>query len=168
MRRPTVFVVALVLAVAVPHAQVRWTGSTWVGEAVNLEVLPPDISRRDLVETMKSFSSALDVGCEHCHQGAGDDLSKFDFISDKAPAKRVARKMMAMVNDINKTLATVGEPAASGPRQVTCFTCHRGTTKPLRSPGPVVGRGRGSGPARSHVDPTPPRAPSVLGPLAHR
>ena len=33
----------------------------------NLKVLPKDIAKRDLVETMRSFSMALGVTCQHCH-----------------------------------------------------------------------------------------------------
>jgi hypothetical protein len=104
----------------------------------NLQVLPKDITRAQLVPIMRSFSIQLDVPCEHCHLGEGRDLSKFDFASDVRPAKATARKMMALVSAINGPLLEgVGEPAAPGAPKVTCFTCHRGARVPLTAPPPV-------------------------------
>lgn len=101
----------------------------------NLQVLPKDINRRDLVPIMRGFALNLGVRCEHCHLGEGNDLSKFDFASDIRPAKAVARRMLRMVGTINDTLlAGVGTPPAPGSPKVTCFTCHRGSVKPLTAP----------------------------------
>lgn len=113
--------------------QVRFTRAGWIGTAVNLEVLPKDLSTRALIDIMKTFTIALDVGCEHCHSGKADDLSSFTFAAD-TPAKETARTMLTMVRDVNGALSTVGEPAAPGTQKVTCFTCHRGARKPLASP----------------------------------
>ncbi|MEX2271510.1 MAG: c-type cytochrome [Vicinamibacterales bacterium] len=148
-------------------AQMRWTGSAWEGEPMNLQVLPKDIPSGELVRTMRSFTRALGVRCEHCHAGEGNDLSKFDFMSDKIPAKQIARKMLTMVMEINdRHLADVvvpaapaatppdaaappaAAPAAAAPGQppaprVTCYTCHRGALKPLTAPPPAAGRGGG-------------------------
>lgn len=99
----------------------------------NLQVLPKDITRQNLVPIMRSFAMNLGVRCEHCHLGEGNDLSKFDFASDVRPAKAVARRMLRMVDQINTTLASVGEPPAPGAPKVTCYTCHRGEVKPKAS-----------------------------------
>lgn len=101
----------------------------------NLQVLPKDITRAQLVPVMRNFAMHLGVRCEHCHLGEGNDLSKFDFASDARPAKATARKMMAMVRTINGTLLDgVGTPPAPGTNRVTCYTCHRGAKTPLTSP----------------------------------
>lgn len=101
----------------------------------NLQVLPKDISRAQLVPVMRNFAQHLGVRCEHCHVGEGNDLSKFDFASDARPAKATARKMLAMVRTINGTLLEgVGTAPAPGTNRVTCFTCHRGARTPLTSP----------------------------------
>ena len=109
----------------------------------NLQVLPKEIQRPELLATMKNFALNLGVRCEHCHVGEGNDLSKFDFAADTKPAKAVARRMLRMTMDLNKQVAEVGEPAAAGAPKITCFTCHRGTTKPLTVPGggglPAIG-----------------------------
>jgi hypothetical protein len=95
----------------------------------NLKVLPKDISRADLLANMKFFSQSLGVRCTYCHVGTeGQPLSTFDFASDAKDHKNTARAMLAMVAALNsKTL-----PAATGlpDAKVTCFTCHRGSTKP--------------------------------------
>ena len=104
-------------------------------KAENLQVLPKDIPRPELLATMKSFALNLGVRCEHCHVGEGNDLSKFDFAADTKPAKGVARRMLRMTMDLNKQVAEVGEPAAAGTPKITCYTCHRGATKPLTVPG---------------------------------
>ena len=95
----------------------------------NLQVLPKNISGSDLVATMKGFTSALGVRCEHCHVGEGNDLSKFDFASDAKPTKKAARSMVHMVEHINtEHLKGIGDPARQP--KVTCFTCHRGAKIP--------------------------------------
>src|SRR4051794_29445896 len=101
----------------------------------NLKVLPKDISRADLLANMKFFSQSLGVRCTYCHVGVeGQPLSTFDFPSDAKDKKQTARAMMAMVATLNsKTL-----PAATGlpDAKVTCFTCHRGSTRPATEPTP--------------------------------
>lgn len=101
----------------------------------NLQVLPKDIPQRPLIDLMRSFALGLGVRCEHCHVGEGNDLSKFDFASDARATKATARRMLRMMITINDDLlAGVGEPPPPGSRKVTCFTCHRGATKPLTAP----------------------------------
>lgn len=99
-------------------------------DPTNLQVVPKDISKRELVQTMRRFTMSLGVRCEFCHVGEGNDLSKFDFASDDKRQKRNARLMMTMTRDINAKLADVPEPRAAGTAAVTCYTCHRGETKP--------------------------------------
>jgi len=100
----------------------------------NLQVLPKDISREQLVGNMKFFAQSLGVRCTHCHVGAeGQPLSTFDFASDAKPAKLVARKMLAMVHRINEQDFGVKDFKDV---KVTCYTCHRGSTKPLTAPPP--------------------------------
>jgi hypothetical protein len=103
----------------------------------NLKVLPKDTSRADLIANMKFFSQSLGVRCTYCHVGTeGQPLSTFDFASDSKDHKKIAREMMAMVATLNsKTL-----PAATGlpDAKVTCFTCHRGVTKPATEIPPLA------------------------------
>lgn len=103
----------------------------WVPpDPTNLQVLPKDIAKPDLVQVMRRFTGALGVRCEFCHVGEGNDLTKFDFASDDRRQKRNARLMLRMTTDINTKLTDVPEPRPAGTPAVTCYTCHRGETKP--------------------------------------
>ena len=49
----------------------------------NLQVLPTDISRAELVSIMRGFSMALGVRCAYCHPGgSGGSLQGVDFKTD--------------------------------------------------------------------------------------
>src|SRR3954454_7152420 len=98
----------------------------------NLKVFPQDITRAQLLTNMKFFAQSLGVRCTHCHVGEeGKPLSTFDFASDAKKPKATARKMLAMVHRINEQDFGVTDFANV---KVTCFTCHRGSTKPLTAP----------------------------------
>jgi hypothetical protein len=95
----------------------------------NLKVLPADMSRAQLISTMKFFAQSLGVRCTFCHVGTeGQPLSTFDFPADTKPEKGTARAMIRMVQHINADYL----PAATGlpDAKVTCFSCHRGAKKP--------------------------------------
>ena len=95
----------------------------------NLKVLPKEIGRGDLVGIMREYAGALGVRCIHCHVGEDpSDLDSVDFVSDEREAKRVARAMMRMVQEINGTLlpATGREDSL----EVGCRTCHHGLSQP--------------------------------------
>ena len=99
----------------------------------NLKVLPKNIARADLLNTMKSFSQSLGVRCTHCHVGEeGKPLSTFDFASDRKANKEIARDMLRLVSRLNKT----DLPAIAGLEEarITCYTCHRGAKEPARTP----------------------------------
>lgn len=113
------------------HAlQPQWTPSP----PTNLQVLPKDIPLRQLIQTMRGFTQGLGVRCQHCHVFKGDDpndLSTFDFANDEKAPKKTARMMLRMAMAINNEhLKEVGEPRPAGELKVTCYTCHRGETKP--------------------------------------
>jgi len=73
------------------------------------------------METMGFFSAALGYNCTNCH---GEDvLGSWDKYANDIPVKRTARRMIQVVNTINKTLF-------GGQQAVTCYTCHRGSPTP--------------------------------------
>jgi photosynthetic reaction center cytochrome c subunit/tetratricopeptide repeat protein len=95
----------------------------------NLKVLPKDISKQDLVSTMRGFAGGLGVRCNYCHAGGtANDLKGMDFASDEKKAKKTARVMMTMVNEINGKLIRKAE--IENPAPVRCVTCHHGVTRP--------------------------------------
>ena len=59
----------------------------------NLQALPKDIPRAELVSTMRGVAGGLGVRCTHCHVGP-DNLEGMDFASDEKPTKRAARLMI--------------------------------------------------------------------------
>jgi hypothetical protein len=126
----------LVLAAAGPGSGLDAQQQQWLPPPpMNLQVLPASVETRALVATMRGFTQALGVRCQHCHVYKGenpDDLTTFDFASDEKPAKQTARAMLRMLQAINGDhLKDVGEPRPAGEMKVTCYTCHRGETKPL-------------------------------------
>lgn len=96
----------------------------------NLKILPKDISQKQLLEIMRSFTSGLGVRCPYCHVGEeGKPLSTFNFASDEKEQKQIARLMLKMTQEINtKFLAELKE--GSEIVTVKCATCHHGLSKP--------------------------------------
>jgi outer membrane lipoprotein-sorting protein len=85
----------------------------------NIQVLK-DAPAEQLIPAMQFISGSLGVGCDHCHvRGA--------FEKDDKKPKETARKMMQMMFAINQN-------NFDGHRDVTCYSCHHGTTKPLSAP----------------------------------
>jgi cytoskeletal protein RodZ len=82
----------------------------------NIQVLKGTPSNQVLT-VMKAFTEGLGVNCVYCH------VSTENLSSDDKPMKETARKMLVMVREMNKNYPTKG--------QVTCYTCHRGTAKPV-------------------------------------
>jgi len=117
-----VAVLALAFAAVPAPAQIPETFT-------NLQVLPSDIPREELVRVMRGFTGALGVRCNHCHVGPGPaTLEGFDFASDAKETKKVARVMMRMTREINTRL--LPQTGRSPLTEVRCMTCHRGVAKP--------------------------------------
>jgi hypothetical protein len=105
----------------------------------NLQVLSPNITRDELIATMRGYTRALGTRCEHCHvQTATEPRQTFDFPSDAKPEKKVAREMMRMVRDINGNYISKLPHGSEAPPSVSCGTCHRGhtTPEPFNPPAP--------------------------------
>ncbi len=85
----------------------------------NIKVLK-DVPSDQLIPAMQFMTSSLGVQCDFCHMEGSFDKD------DKKP-KQIARKMMQMMIIIN-------QENFDSHRQVTCFTCHRGSPKPVAIP----------------------------------
>ena len=99
----------------------------------NLKVLPKRISKEKLHSIMRNFTRALGVDCEFCHaENTSEPGHKLDFTLDKKPAKRKARVMMKMVQEINgdyiSKIADMSENQNT--THVMCVTCHHGQPNP--------------------------------------
>jgi len=92
MKRLTILA-ALLVAATPAVAQIPTTFT-------NLQVLPKDIPRSELIATMRNIAGSLGVRCVHCHVGP-DDLQGMDFAIDEKRSKVAARAMLQMVRAIN-------------------------------------------------------------------
>jgi hypothetical protein len=97
----------------------------------NLQVLPKDIAPEDLVKIMRGYAGSLGVECNFCH-AAVPGQRRLDFASDAKEDKGIARIMIQMTQEINKTyMLQVKDPdAMPEDKHVTCGTCHRGHQMP--------------------------------------
>src|SRR5437667_7272720 len=75
--------------------------------------------------TMGFFSASTGLNCTDCH--INESASDWARYADEKALKQTARKMMLMVDSINKT-------NFAGRQVVTCNTCHRGTSHPNAMP----------------------------------
>lgn len=85
----------------------------------NIQVLK-GVPADQIIPAMQFVAASLGVECEFCHvQGA---LEK-----DDKKTKQTARKMMTMMFAIN-------QDNFDGHREVTCYSCHRGSPDPVGTP----------------------------------
>lgn len=105
----------------------------------NLQVLPKDIPRPQLMNTMRAFNQALGVQCDFCHVAR-------EFAKDDKEEKVVARAMLKMVMNVREN----GDKFAPGGRaeKVACWTCHRGEAHITLPEPPAQGPPRGAPPAK--------------------
>jgi len=119
-------VIAVVSAVVLIHAQGTSAGKPPLAEDVfkNVQVLR-GIPVDEFMDTMGMFSAATGLNCAHCH--AIDNGGGWEGYAVETPLKRTARRMVRMVNGINKD-------SFGGTRTITCNTCHRGDQRPKPVP----------------------------------
>ena len=117
-------VIAIIAGITLPHTlsagmPSKKIESLYQQDGKNIQVLKglPE-GHRDKI--MDFVAASLGVKCNHCHM---IDSTGWHMELDDKPTKRTARKMMQMVIDINA--ANFG-----GRTEVTCYTCHRGSTEP--------------------------------------
>ena len=90
----------------------------------NIQVLR-GIPVNEFMGTMGFFSASLNMNCVDCH--IKESAGNWDRYADDTPLKQTARRMVLMMNAINR--ADFG-----GTRLVTCYTCHRGVQHPDVTP----------------------------------
>ncbi len=79
----------------------------------------------EFMDTMGMFAAALSLNCVDCH--TSESVGSWDKFADETALKRTARRMMLMVNTINKD-------QFGGAKILTCYTCHRGDLRPKAVP----------------------------------
>src|ERR1700676_1567357 len=86
----------------------------------NVQVLK-GIPVNQFMDTMGFFSASLGLNCTYCH--VTESLGNWEKFAEDVPLKRTARRMILMVNAINKD-------NFQGRRVVTCYSCHHGGQRP--------------------------------------
>jgi photosynthetic reaction center cytochrome c subunit len=126
-RRNTLFALQIVLisllSVASASGQAAQQEKPPMADEVfkNIQVLR-GLTVDQFMGTMGFIAAALSLNCIECH----DTSSTAAFALDN-PRKLMARRMIVMVNALNQ--ANFG-----GRRAVTCYSCHRGDTRPRVTP----------------------------------
>ena len=141
--------VGCLLCASLVRGQARQTSPPTAGHSVlmsdhvhkNLKLLK-GIPEDQFMDTMGFFSAALGVGCEFCH--GPDSIGNWQGFADETPMKETARKMMRMVDQINKS-------NFGGQRMLTCYSCHNGGERPKLIPT-----------LDGIYDPPPPPQPDVI------
>lgn len=87
-------------------------------EYKNIQALK-GIPAEQVIPSMQFIAASLGVECEYCHVEQKD--------KDDKKAKVTARKMINMMMAINKE-------NFEGHREVTCYSCHRGSPDPVATP----------------------------------
>jgi len=90
----------------------------------NVQVLK-GIPVDEFMDTMGMFSAALSLNCIDCH--TAESVGTWDRFADETPLKQTARRMVQMVNELNRA-------NFKGVRSVTCYTCHHGDLRPKMVP----------------------------------
>jgi photosynthetic reaction center cytochrome c subunit len=85
----------------------------------NIQILK-GIPADQLIPAMQFITSSLGVECSFCHIAGA-------FEKDDKKPKQTARKMMQMMFAINQN-------DFEGHREITCYSCHRGSAHPLATP----------------------------------
>lgn len=80
-----------------------------------------DMPAAQMGKVMNMMSASLGVDCKFCHASNDGDYEK-----DGNENKETARKMIKMVQDLNKS-------QFNGRPEINCYTCHRGISHPQPS-----------------------------------
>ena len=113
----------ILLAVALANGQGAPQEKPLMADDVfkNIQVLR-GLTVDQFMGTMGFIAAALSMNCSECHH-----TGSVERYADDTPMKQTARKMILMVNTLNK--ANFG-----GKRMVTCYSCHRSDARPKVTP----------------------------------
>ena len=117
MKNIATFAIAIAVAAALPLAAQN-------DAPKNVQLLK-GLTPMQLDRTMEFIRASLGVNCFYCH--VGGEGQKWDPASDDKPAKVTARKMIGMTMEMNAKFF-------EGRTEVTCNSCHRGSTRPVAQP----------------------------------
>jgi outer membrane lipoprotein-sorting protein len=134
----------ILLATAIATGLFAQTAEQVYKNITELKGTPAD----QLMPAMQLMSVSLGVQCDTCHVAG-----KFE--ADDKRAKKTAREMIAMTLAVNKN-------AFRGQTTITCYSCHRGSERPVSIP-PVQETDAAPQPeSPAGPRPTPPTAEVVI------
>jgi hypothetical protein len=90
----------------------------------NLHHFPKDISEDALKDEMHLIKRSLGTKCEHCHV-----IKPTRDFSVDTDAKKTARSMLDMTDELNKKLMTTDFLGMKKVPKATCYMCHKGHEK---------------------------------------
>lgn len=131
---PLATMVASLLSIASASGQVATQGATrsapgdkplLAEQAFKNVQLLRGISVKEFMETMGFFAASTNNNCTDCHGEAS--AGSWEKYADDTPKKQTARKMIVMVEALNRTYF-------GGRREVTCYSCHRNADLPKVTP----------------------------------
>ena len=95
----------------------------------NLQIIPKDTPRPQVLQQMQAIAASLGVQCNYCHvmEGRG---GRSDMAADDKATKKAARGMMLLAREINSKLPESIGKAPEATTRVGCATCHRGVPIP--------------------------------------
>jgi len=140
----TILVAAVAVAGFTPQIARAQAADAKTAEQVFKNIVQLKGAPADQVQpAMQFIAASLGVDCNFCHvQGKME-------ADDKGP-KKTAREMMAMT-------ATINTNSFRGQRQVTCYSCHRGSARPVNMP-PVLESDAPAAPAPAAAAPGAPQS----------
>jgi tetratricopeptide (TPR) repeat protein len=97
-----------------------------LGLALGASFLIAQQPAREPLPDMQAVAAALGVQCDYCH-ARGPGAAK----ATEGPSKiAVAKQMIAMTRELNKTVETATGKATGAAVKIDCATCHRGVPIP--------------------------------------
>jgi hypothetical protein len=126
----TAAIVLSLLSVATVRGQAPSAPRASMAEDVfkNIQVLK-GVPVDEFMGMMGIFASAVGRGCSECH--GQERTGEWAGYAEDTPLKRAARRMVLMMRQINDT-------NFGGRQVVTCYSCHRGMTRPKVTPSLVA------------------------------
>ncbi len=143
MRKSVLFTTVLTLRLFGQAPEVKTAGQAYKN-VTELKDIPAD----QLGPAMQFIATSLGVQCDTCHVAGKPEAD------DKRP-KKTAREMIAMTMAINKN-------SFHGNTQVTCYSCHRGSERPVAVPSVLETDAPVKAEAPPTISSTPPTADSII------
>ena len=112
----------------------------------NIQMLK-GVPSEQLIPAMEFISSSLGVQCSFCHV-------ENHFEKDDKKSKKTAREMIQMMSALNRN-------SFEGRREVTCYSCHRGSRKPSATPPDESEMQSSSRPTSSETQSLPQNLPTA-------